>query len=494
VSANTVTVSTRKLFLGFLALLFAWSISSAPAAVPDEPAHLVMAQGVWRGDLSSPMDVPNTPTALMNCYAGVASQSISCASAPWNDDVSPHVTPADSYPPFYHLLVGWGHFFGDGEMRGYAVRWAAVLLSAIVLSVALRQYLSVQAGAVLRASRGSSVSIGFVLLCCTPAACMYMSSVNPSGLTFSSALAVWIMIGTIRMRGSFVTADAALLSTFSTLLILSRRDSLLWVAFIATAGLVLLLPIILRSLRQDLLVGAPFALPVIATWYQLSNVGGTLANQAVANVGATGNAKDIAWWMSTQYSRYFEHMTVTLGWLDTGLPPILNFLVSIVYGGLILMSVATSRSSALLASTSLLYSIAVPIVLITFLSFGYYQGRYSLPVLPGILIALLITGKKSTPDKSDLTLNFIQPKSLFFLSFCIQFIMMWQFIRRNSIGLGGSWNIYSNLEWTPLLGQSLPLILLIASHLTLFSAIEQDPSEKAAESDTKWSTETLQHL
>ena len=453
--------------IGLFFIFVGWSLASPPSAIPDEPAHLIAGQGFWRGELSAEVVVPGIPTTDLYCFANQPTIPVSCTNFSWSDELTPHFTPAGDYPPAFYLLTGWAHFFGSGVMRGYLMRWAAALVNAIIIGFALARI-----GGFNKADGQRSVwapeASASLLLCITPTAGMYLGGYNPSGLALALSIGMLSFIPQTKVIGYFSTRSLVGLSLFATLFIENRRDSLVWIVPLFVAIVLLCRKALARTIREAfpslLLAAIP---PTAAVIDLLRRPVGTVMEDTLNNRDLHENTVAYMWWVSNEVPKYFNEITTTLGWLDTSLPGLLNYIVVMFYGSLIFSPLLLKGRAGTISVAAFAYLIAVPITLVAILSFGYYQGRYALPLLPLLLSSIALTTTSSN-QSHERPLR-LAPENHVILLLLIHFLSVWQFIRRNSIGLGGRWNIFlGEPPWRPLITIYSPFIFLVVGSMALF--------------------------
>ena len=87
-----------NLFAVLFPLLLLWSLSNPMFAAPDEPAHLLRAQGFSQFDFSSPYQTDGLPLNEIDCLRFNADATADCMklvwAEPWNElGTSTMVTP-----------------------------------------------------------------------------------------------------------------------------------------------------------------------------------------------------------------------------------------------------------------------------------------------------------------------------------------------------------------------------------------------------------------
>lgn len=230
-----------RLAVALVAVLGAcWALVSPLASVPDEPAHVIYAAGVVRGDLghgagSSTVNVPGAVarSSALTCTAFKPSTTADCAPDLGADRaLAPSVTPAARYPPLYYGLVGWPTLFGFGDATWYVMRLLSVALGASLLLIATTTW-----------RRDSpAISVG-LLVAATPMLGFMLGSVNPNGVEIVAGVAVVLAgCGTLSHRregGVLPRRDLLVVTGLIGYLALARPSSYLLAAGLAAVMAVL---------------------------------------------------------------------------------------------------------------------------------------------------------------------------------------------------------------------------------------------------------------
>jgi hypothetical protein len=182
---------------GFFLLGAAWALASPLLSGPDEPAHIVRAEAIVRGQLigrpmSSNPEYPFTsvlvPGFLENvnrltywCYLYDAAHTATCApplSGP--DHLVAVTTYVGHYPPMYYEAVGWPSLLAGGTAGVLLMRVVSACINSLLLATAL--WLAVRRSRVLALA---------ILVAVTPAVMFFAGSVNPSGMEMAAAVCFW---------------------------------------------------------------------------------------------------------------------------------------------------------------------------------------------------------------------------------------------------------------------------------------------------------------
>lgn len=430
------------------ALLFAlgalWSFASPLFSAPDEPAHVVKAAALMRGqvlpvEVASPrgpipsLEVPEilARTMLSSCY-GRADESARCVEPLEGSTRSvTALTYAGRYPPLYYLLIGWPSLFFPSATGVHLMRLMSAAISAAFLASAF---------ASARAATKSSCLVVGLAVAVTPMVLFLAGSVNPSGLEIAAGIGLWVslialVLGGTRLPDARLSARVGLAGA---VLSLSRPLSALWMVII-----VILVVIMARRTRLNDLVHQP----VIWIWAGVAGVG-TLAAGVwiiVANalqIGSVGElASDVG---PTQIARKslgksgdeVLQMIGTFGWLDTPSPLITYYVWLACIGFLVIAGLAVSgRREALVLTGLVLLILAVPrlVEASQASALGYvWQGRYTLPLAVGVpLVAALLVDHMWALSGKRLTRLLV---GAMLVGHVLAFL--WA-LRRNAVGVSG---------------------------------------------------------
>jgi len=200
--------------VGYGVLLFivqsAWVLAAPLFAGPDEPAQIVKAAAVVRGELighplsaHSAMTEVSVPRAYGQaghyplCYALSPRTPASCMGRfppPGQNSMAlaPALTYVGRYPPAYYAIVGWPTLLFQPVPAIYLMRLTSALASAFFFAVAF---------AVATSWGESNGTVGQpelmllgVALATSPAVLFQSVVVNPNGLEISAACATWVCL------------------------------------------------------------------------------------------------------------------------------------------------------------------------------------------------------------------------------------------------------------------------------------------------------------
>ncbi len=262
-------------FTGVLFFLFAaWSLATPIGAIIDEPAQLVKAASVVRGEINGPTLTQESEGRLSASdrksllYCDLISGSANCDEAvsvvrvpqsfatfqancysivPWcnhglrgSGADTPAATYVGHYPPLYYSIVGLPSLVWHSDVAVYLMRLLGCLLNALFLGLAL---------SLAKVWSRSSLLLLAIALAATPMVFIVGSVVNPSGLEVSTAICVWTggLILVLEWAHGPPRSLVAATGTAAVVMVLTRGLSPLWLAIIVIS-LAVLAPRSLSSL------------------------------------------------------------------------------------------------------------------------------------------------------------------------------------------------------------------------------------------------------
>lgn len=367
-----------------------WALVTPLGAVPDEPAHLLYAAGVVRGqhgggpqgrDLRLPAGIASASQAT--CPAFRPAVTADCiADVTGGGPEQTVATSAAHYPPLFYVLDGWPTLLAFGEATWYAMRLLSVLLGAGLLL----------AGASAWRRDPPALAAG-VVLAATPMTAFLLGSVNPNGAEVAAGVAV-VLGGTgllDRVRaGDRPSARTALVSLVlpAGYLALERPGSVVLAAALAVVLAVLALPARRRLRGQPRLVaaaaGGVVAGLVLGSLQTLLS-GGTSAAGAGPVPG--GRMADLVAVLDQVAGRLVESVGL-LGWRDHAPPVPLRLSWLALVATLVLLAWAAGHGAER-AALVLLIGCALVLVPLAFVSRAFplgegYQARYAMAVLQAV--------------------------------------------------------------------------------------------------------------
>lgn len=381
-----------------------WALATPIGGSPDEPAHVVKAASVVRGELLpsemiSTGGVVHVPAAFaaeyqQGCFAFFADTPASCAP-PFTGDPSAIVesySSASLYNPVYYWLVGWPSLVLPDTTGIYAMRIVSAVLCSFFIAACFWMIGS------WRTRRVPSLG---VLAALTPMAVYLMGTVNPNALEFTAGLALFAgMLGiTLHPNPRLLGSRLALVVIASILVSNTRGISALWVAVL------LVLPLILLTGRQLLaLLKLPAVIVSIlliaigalaSVWWTLSSnslgTGPSNGPEIVQDVPGVGLSipEGFLGEIGNFYLRMRQIVGV-LGWLDTQLHPFV-YVITYVFLGLLALGLALwvrGRMLVFSITLGLAFFFLPPFVQAFFVTKGgfIWQGRYSLILFMALML------------------------------------------------------------------------------------------------------------
>lgn len=371
----------------------AWALATPLFAAPDEPAHVINAAAIVRGQLLPPEDggigrvrIP-APYAqahgVPQCYAFRSTVPASCAPAltgPMTDAIAD--TTAGRYPPLYYALVGMPSLVAPPELAVYLMRLLGGMLSAGFLAGAL--------SAAASARRPALLVVG-VAVAVSPMVLFLASTVNPNSLEIAAAACLWVcgLVLAGRPRSTAVPGLVRGAGVSACVLVLTRTLSPLWLGCI---GAVLLLvagwPNVMKlSRRIDVrcwLVAIATTSAVAIGWVHYA--GSNSFDTSTKKYPLTGPAAFRASLDRTDWS--LHQMVGLFGWVDTSASPLAYYLWFFAIGVLLLLGLAAARPNVRLAllglcAASVLLPVALESRVAPYLGL-VWQGRYTMPIAVGV--------------------------------------------------------------------------------------------------------------
>lgn len=465
--------------LALLVLSGSWALAGPRFSAPDEPAHVLKAAAVVRGQLRSPPDpdgegqLVEVPERLAGadllaiCFAFRSEVTADCAADELTGSTEPVEvsTQAGSYPPLYYALVGWPTLVSLDADVVYAMRLVGAVANVALLVVATMA---------LATLVGRRLAMAGMLVVATPMVLFLSGSVNPSGLEASAAVAAWCCALAVADRSTARRAVGAPLA-WGLAVAGGVLASTRWLgpAFLALvlAGAALARPLgpLVRGAwaarRERALVGAALALAVtagvagavtLATPDRILLPGAPVPPGDAAAEAVLGNAQG-----------YLRSMIGVFGWLDVPTPTFTYWAWLALLAGLVGAALLVGRASqvrtivAVAALSALLPFSQLPSAADLGLP---WQGRYALPVAAGVpLVALLAVegARRAGRLRVGTTRLVLAVAPLAAAGHLVAFA--WA-ERRYATGLHGSFDIWRDARWAPP-GGNLVLLTAVAAAL-----------------------------
>ena len=457
------------------AISISWSLATPLSAAPDEPAHLVKAASVVRGQFigeptpdGSAVSVPGyiAYTHAQTCYAMNAEVSADCIPAvpgdPWKSVSS--VTTAGLYNPLYYLLVGWPSLIFHDSTGVFAMRIVSALICCLFLALSVLM---------ISSWRSRALPVVALAAAVTPMVLFLNAVVNPNSLEIAATLAAFLAVLSIVLEPSprLLAQRTAILAVSAVVAANMRGLSPLWLAVALLVPLLLLTGVQFRSLLRTPSVRV--AIVIVAAGVAFALIWLRSANSLepalevpesdrpeVPYLGASPLFGFFA--MLAKTGGHLFQMIGIFGWLDTT-PPIEVYVIwSVLIVSLIGWALVLLRGRALLVQLVLVASLIVlpAIVQAAFITGGgwIWQGRYALPLLVVVLLAsgrLLATHFDGMHDRS-IRLATGGVLAAWTLGQVLAFASA---IHRYTVGASGSWSdMFSHAGWQPVFGTVATLV------------------------------------
>lgn len=396
-------------FFGAWAVLFAltlaWAFASPPSASPDEPAHIVRAASVVRGELvgtPSPaghlVAVPRyiAESHAVTCFAFNPTVTANCAYTPaadsWQDVQAP--TTAGLYNPLYYALVGLPSLVFHDASGIYAMRILSALLTTLFAALAF---------AIVFTMRTRRLPLLAFAVAVTPMVLFLGGSVNPSALEATATLAVFCGMLAIVLSpdDSRLTGRAVVVMAGAVVAVNARGLSPLWVALALVVPLLLLsdraaLTSLLRRRAVIVLIAVVAAGTIAAGLWTVGT--NSLANaiehpdQALSfpGIGASPLVGFTKVFVGT--IGYSQGLVGLFGWLDTPAPDVVLYLWGLAIGAIAVGAIVVLRRRRLLVAWVIVaaFLLCPAIVQAAYIHGGgmIWQGRYNLPLFLCLVVGL----------------------------------------------------------------------------------------------------------
>ncbi len=492
------------------ALTTAWVFATPPSASPDEPAHIVRAASVVRGELvgtPSPaghiVTVPRyiAESHAVTCFAFNPTVTANCAytpsADPWESVEAP--TTAGLYNPLYYAVVGLPSLVFHDASGIYAMRILSGLLTTLFAALAF---------AIVATMRNRRVPLLAFAVAVTPMLLFLGGSVNPSALEATATLAVFcgMLAITLSPDASRLTGRAVVVMAGAVVAVNARGLSPLWVALALVVPLLLLADrdalVALLKRRAVIVLIAVVAAGTIAAglWTVGTN---SLANaiehpdQALSfpGIGASPLVGFQKVFIGTV--GYSQGLVGLFGWLDTPAPDVVLYLWGLAIGAIVVGAVVVLRRRRLLVAWLLVaaFLLCPALVQAAYIHGGgmIWQGRYNLPLFLCLIVGLAAL----LGETAFVRAPYAWRRIAVIVAVGAAGAQFWAFestLRRYAVGSNGSMRTYlfGQSAWTPPGGTWLWLalfavLLVLAAalllHVSAWSRSEEDDVEPVDAAD-----------
>lgn len=373
-------------------------------ASPDEPAHILKAASVVRGQLvgeptaSAAVTNVDVPASLSDavswsCYRFDATAEASCMlPLRTGGGLEPASTSAGLYNPLYYAMVGWPSLLTENaKLLVFGMRAVSALITTFFLATAFWALARVHGGAIL--------GVAF-LAACTPMVFFLAGAVNPNAVEIASGASLFSLLLYVVRGSSGRPSWGVLAAIVGSALVFANSRGLapLWMAAIAVLALAAASPgRILALLRQ----GRVIVTLVLLASTVLAAAGWIISTGTLSSMGVfpgAGEASPASAFVVMLFDRTFDPGIIGLfGWLDTYAPAFVYMIWSALILALLIVAFALVRGRDLVALilATLVVILVPPIVQAASVSTSGYiwQGRYTLVayvclmLLAGLLVA-----------------------------------------------------------------------------------------------------------
>jgi hypothetical protein len=473
---RTPSLSWRAFTIAWICLALGmalWSIATPIGAAPDEPAHLIKAASVSRGELvgapakegrrvTVPEYIAFTPAQTCYAFNSAASAACSPTDSKKPDRSVSSSTTAGLYNPLYYTLVGWPSLLAHDDSGVYWMR----VVSGIIVSF----FLALVVAMVATWRKGVLPLVG-ILAATTPMVVFLGGTVNPNSLEITATLAAFVaMLAVVRRVGEQrITPVLVVLGVSAAVAANMRGLSVLWLAVVLLTPLLLLTRVRLIELLKQRQVQITIASIIVAVAAALIWVLAT--NSLGAGLSATPSAADAApgvgtspvlgfIWTALFTFNYGEQLVGVFGWLDTPAPPFVMFVWAALAGVLTVLALVLTKGKALLVGIILSAAVllAPPLLQAVYIYRGgvIWQGRYTLPlfVCAALWLATALAERVSLSRGAANRLLVI----VTVLTGAAQLLAFATALRRYTVGLTAGWQTLLHPLWSPPAGVAFALI------------------------------------
>lgn len=451
-------------------LVSVWAVANPLMASPDEPAHVIKAASVVRGQLIGPdgtggseVHVPyfySLTGALPACYAFRPERTGVCevhAKKPLDAQVT-IATSAGRYNPLYYAIVGLPTLLPPGNGVLYAMRLMSAALVTFLTALGLR--------ALAETGRRSWAVLG-AATALTPMVIFLSSTVSPAAVEIAAAFALWCQLLTLlRHPDPARTASRmAWIAVSATFLVNARGLSLLYCAVLVAVVLLVSPWRVLLDVVRTRTTWPSFAVIVVAC---LAAFGWVVGTNSLGSGGAVmfpnlslGSAARLT---LLDTNSYVTNMVGQFGWMDTDLPTSVHMAFAAALGVVVLLALAAGtwrERAALTAVAGLTFALPIIVQASQARYLGIiWQGRYMLPVAIGLpLLAGYVLARRLDAVPRDLGVAVTSVVAIV-VAF-VQGVALAVNLHRYVNGVPGGWGTIGPNAWVP----PLPIELVIAAGL-----------------------------
>ncbi len=447
-----------------------WSLATPISAAPDEPAHIIKAAAVARGqflgantDAGQQVTVPAyvADTAARTCFAYNNGVTADCV-VPITGSAGRLVTSSTSaglYNPTYYFLVGWPSLLFHDDTGIYAMRFVSGLVSSLFLAAALMM---------LTTWRRRTLPIFGFAVAVTPMVFFLNGVVNPNSLETTATLGAFVGVLSIVLHPakSLVTERSVIVLISAAIAVNARGLSPLWVAIAVLIPFVLARSQQIRELIKLVavriaVIGVAVSAVAALLWIGLSNslgAGISTPGHLISGPGVGGTPlRGFAQILAGTFD-YGQGIVGIFGWLDSAVPPMVLFTWSAFIGGVVLAGFVFLRDRPLVFALSLVGGLIFlpPITQALYVTGGgiVWQGRYALPLFVCVIVGIsaVLVDRVPKIEPSAVSRFIAAFATLWFVGQVYAFVYT---LKRYSVGTaagasGASWKrLFFDPNWDP---------------------------------------------
>jgi hypothetical protein len=460
----------------------AWAVATPLGGSPDEPAHIIKAASVVRGQLignptraqavtSVRVPVDLADASRWPCYAFNANVEPNCEKPLQNGSgLRTATTSAGLYNPLYYLLVGWPSLLTGRP-------WLSVIAMRLVSAVISCFFLAGAFCGLMMFRRALISGIGF-LAAVTPMVFFLNGAVNPNSLEIAAGSALLttllVLVRGPAVRHWYLVLGFVVLS--GVLLANARGISPLWMGLIGAIVVVAAAPGRLATLLARVSVWATLAILAIgvgfAGWWILH----TDTLERMGSYPGAGQTTPLAGFETMILLRSFDPGLIgTFGWLDTPAPEFVyalwSFLAFAVVGACFVVCRGRLLWSVLVAVGGFMILPAAVQAASVERSGYIWQGRYSLVVYAAVILSGTVAAARSLPNSLRLPGRWAT-RLFWILTAAValgQGFALLDTTRRYAVGEAGTYtSFFLHPVWTPPGGVFIwPIVLLVGFALVV---------------------------
>ncbi len=473
-------------FVVLFALMTAWNLATPRFGAPDEPAHVVRATSVVRGQLLGReangddrvpqgtrfVDVPRSIAdgARVGCFAFQPGATADCLDLSRSSDEVEAPTTAGRHPPLYYAIVGAPSLVVPDARAVWLMRLMTTAIVAAFLASAL---------ASARRARVPTLAAAGLAVAVTPMVLFVGGTVSPSGPEIAAAICLWTT-GLALLDADFIPARLATRAGVAAIVLALARQLGPMFLVLVLAALVGIGGRRALDLARDravrlwvILTGSAVVLQGL--WVLLAKPLDSSTGAATTNTHYTGI--ELTKLSFGRGGILLREMIGVFGWRDTAAPEATYLIWIAALGAVVVLGVVLgARRDLLVVGALLVLSIVIPVIseareanTVDF----FWQGRYTLPLAVGIPIVATWSAARRTEPALDLArLGLVLGVALGLA----QGLAFLQAERRYSVGAQGELAFWRHAHWTPPGGVGPVTAVFLAAVVTWYICLFADQS------------------